>query len=134
MTLKVDQVVAAYIKLRNKKAAIEEKAKADVAEIRENMVKLEAWLLRQADEAGVTSFKTDAGTAYITTLDFAQVADWDATLEFIKNNEAYEMLERRVSKKAVREYIESHSQVPPGVNYGTKLEVNIRKPSKKYED
>jgi hypothetical protein len=38
------------------------------------------------------------------------------------------MLEKRVSKIAVRGYIESNKAVPPGVTYGTKLEVNIRKP------
>jgi len=57
------------------------------------------------------------------------VADWDSTLNFIRENEAYDMLEKRISKIAVRSYIEQNKAVPPGVNYGTRLEVNIRKPS-----
>jgi len=34
----------------------------------------------------------------------------------------------------VRGYIEQNKVVPPGVNYGTKLEVNVRKPTAKAED
>ena len=130
----VDQVIAAYLKLRNKKDAIEAEAKERVKELKEKMLKFEAWLKVRADEQGVTSFKTPHGTAFITTTDFANVADWDATLEFIRTNEAYDMLEKRVSKTAVRAYIESTREVPAGVNYGTKLEVNVRKPVNKVED
>jgi hypothetical protein len=39
------------------------------------------------------------------------------------------MLEKRVSKTAVRGYIDQQKAVPPGINYGTKLEVNVRKPA-----
>lgn len=134
MAVKVDQVVAAYITLRNQKDRIEAETKEKVRGIKEKMIKLEGWLMRKADEQGVSSFKTDSGTAFVTSVDFAQVADWDEVLEFVKAHEAYDMLERRVSKRAVRDYIESNKAVPPGVNYGSKLEVNVRKPTKKYED
>jgi len=39
------------------------------------------------------------------------------------------MLERRVSKTAVRGYIDANKEVPPGITYGTKLDINIRKPT-----
>jgi len=83
----------------------------------------------KADEEGVTSFKTTNGTAFLTVVDYANVADWDATLDFIRDNNAYDLLEKRVSKTAVRSYIENDKFVPPGINYGTKVEVNIRKPA-----
>jgi len=130
----VDQVIAAYLKLRNKKDAIEAEAKERVKELKDKMAKFEAWLKVRADEQGVTSFKTPHGTAFITTTDFANVADWDAVLEFIRANNAYDMLEKRVSKTAVRAHIEATREVPAGVNYGTKLEVNVRKPVNKVED
>ena len=129
----VDQVIGAYMKLRHKKEAIEADAKANMKGLKEQMVKLEAWLKQKADEDGVTSFKTDSGTAFLTTTDFAAVGDWDAVLSFIRENEAYDMLEKRVSKMAVRGYIEANKSVPAGVNYGTKLDINIRKPALKGE-
>ncbi len=134
MTVNVDDVVATYMKLRSQKEAIEAEVKDKVAGIKAKMEKLEAWIKEQADLQGVTSFKTKHGTAFLTTTDYANVADWDAVLDFIRNQEAYDMLEKRISKIAVRGYIEANKAVPPGVNYGTKLEVNIRKPALKVED
>ena len=129
----VEEVIGAYMKLRLKKEAIEAAAKAEAKVYKEKMTKLEAWLKVKADEDGVTSFKTDSGTAFLTTTDFAAVADWDSVLNFIRDNDAYDMLEKRVSKMAVRGYIEANKSVPAGVNYGTKLDINIRKPVLKGE-
>ena len=129
----VSDIVRTYMKLRNQKEQIEAEAKDSVAKLKEKMAKLEAWIKEKADADGVTSFKTDHGTAFLTTTDYANVADWDAVLDFIRENEAYDMLEKRISKLAVRGYIETNKAVPPGVNYGTKLEVNIRKPGVREE-
>lgn len=129
MSLTVEQVVGTYMKLRRKKEALENQVKEDLADIKAKMTKLESWLMQKADEDGVTSFKTAAGTAFVTTTDFANVADWDAVLTFIKNNEAFDMLEKRVSKTAVRAYMDETGEVPPGITYGSKVGINVRKPT-----
>lgn len=129
MNVNVDDVIATYMKLRDQKAAIEGEVKDKVATIKAKMDKLEAWIKEKADAEGVTSFKTKHGTAFLTTTDYANVADWDAVLNFIQENQAFDMLEKRVSKTAVRGYIDQTKAVPPGINYGTKLEVNVRKPA-----
>ncbi len=134
MTVNVDDVVATYMKLRLQKESMEAEVKDRVSVIKAKMEKLEAWIKEQADLQGVTSFKTKHGTAFLTTTDYANVGDWDAVLDFIRTQEAYDMLEKRVSKIAVRGYIDANKVVPPGVNYGTKLEVNIRKPANRVED
>jgi hypothetical protein len=122
------------MKLREQKTAIEARVKDEVSVIKAKLEKLEAFLKTQMDEQGLTSFKSDYGTAFLTTTDYANVADWDAVLTFVRENDAYDMLEKRISKLAVRGYIEQTKAVPPGVTYGTKLEVNIRKPGAKAED
>ena len=129
MTVTVDSVIKTYMKLRSEKEAIEAEVKDQVSGIKGKMEKLEAWLKAKADADGVTSFKTEHGTAFLTTTDFANVADWDAVLNFIKTEEAYDLLEKRVSKAAVRGYIDSMKEVPAGINYGTKLDINVRKPT-----
>jgi hypothetical protein len=134
MTVTVDDVVAAYLKLRLRKEAIEAQVKDEVKTLKDKMEQLEAWIKEQADAQGVTSFKTKHGTAFLTTTDYANVADWDSVLTFIRENEAFDMLEKRISKVAVRGYIDANKAVPPGVNYGTKLEVNIRKPANRVDD
>jgi hypothetical protein len=133
MSVKVDDVIATYMKLRGQKEAIEAQMKEQTAAIKAKMEKLESWIKEQADVQGVTSFKTKHGTAFLTTSDYANVADWDAMLSFVKENEAYDLFEKRVSKVAVRGYIDQTKTVPPGVNYGTRLDVNIRKPTSSVE-
>lgn len=130
----VDQAIAAYMKLRAKKEAVEAQVKEEVKLIKDKMTKLEAFIKLAAEEQGVTSFKTPHGTAFLTTKDFARVADWDATLDFIRENEAYDMLEKRVSKLAVTAWMKEHNEVPPGINYGTSVEVNVRKPAARVDD
>lgn len=134
MNYTVDQVIEAYLKYRNKKEALEADIKDQVKELKDKMAKLEAWMKTKADAEGVTSFKTAHGTAFVTTNDYANVADWDAVLAFVKENDAYDMLEKRVSKNAVRGYIDQQKAVPSGVNYGTRIDVNVRKPVAKVDD
>jgi len=133
MAITVDQIIQTYMKLRGQKETIEAAAKAEVKGVKENMAKLEAWLKEKADADGVTSFKTNHGTAFLTTNDFARVADWDAMLGFIQDNDAYDLFEKRVSKVAVRGYIDLNNAVPAGVTYGTKIDVNVRKPAPKID-
>jgi hypothetical protein len=127
MSFTVEQVVETYLRLRRKKEAIENETKEKVADLKTKMTKLESWLMQKADDDGVTSFKTPAGTAFVTTTDFANVADWDAVLTFIKENDAFDMLEKRVSKTAVRAHMDETGDVPPGITYGSKIGINVRK-------
>jgi len=131
MTTTVGQVIETYIKLRSLKEQIDNKAKEETKEIKLKLIKLESWLQAKADEDGVKSFATDYGTAFLTTTDIAGVADWDAVLQFIKDNDAWDMLERRVSKAAVRGYIDANGAVPSGVNFGSRVTLNVRRPTKK---
>jgi hypothetical protein len=134
MTLKIKEVVTAYMKLRAQKDALETQIESKVKEIKGKMDKMEAWLKVQMDAQGLTSVKSDAGTAFLTTTDYATVESWDATLQFIREHDAFDLLNKAVNKTAVRAYIEQNKAVPPGVNYGTRLEVSVRKPRAKVED
>ena len=125
----IKEVVGLYLQLRERKAQIEESIKPKLAGIREDMNKLESWLLEQAEAAGVRSFRTDAGTAFITTQDSATVADWDKTLPYILANKDWDLLEKRVNKTAVRDHIELTGTPPPGVNFTTRRAINVRSPA-----
>jgi len=129
--LTVDAVIDTYIKLRTQKEIAEREVKEQVEGIKLKMAKLEAWIQAKSDETGVKSFKTDAGTAFMSTSDFASVGDWDAVMDFIKTNEAWDMLNKAVNKKAVREYLDLNGAIPNGVNFGTKVSVSVRRPAKK---
>jgi hypothetical protein len=127
----VDEVVKAYITLRNQKEVLEANTKERLVGIKEKMLKLEAWIQAKSDETGVKSFKTDHGTAFLSTSDYATVANWDAVMAWVKKNEAWDMLTRGVNKRSVRGYIDANKTVPDGVNFGTNIGVSVRRPVKK---
>jgi len=52
MSLTVGQIIETYMKLRHQKESIENEAKAQVKDIKENMTKLEAWIKEKADADG----------------------------------------------------------------------------------
>lgn len=131
MTVTVDKVISKFMALREQKEAIEREMKERLASIREDMGKLETWILAKMEQEGVSQFKTDHGTAFKATTDHAGVADWQELIEFIKANDAYDLLEKRVSKQAVRSYLDIGQPPPPGVNYTTRVDVAIRKPTGK---
>lgn len=128
-------VLAKYVDLRRQKEQIEADTKAKLAPINADMLLIEKYLKQIMDERGITQIKSSKfGTAFLTTSDYANVENWDSLLQFIVENNRYEMLQKAVTKTAVREFIQEQKAVPPGVNYGTKIEVSIRKPVVKVED
>ena len=133
--MKDSVVLAKYMQLRTDKERIEADTKSQLEPIINNMQLIEKYLKQVMDERGITQIKSDKyGTAFLSTTDYANVENWDALLNFITTNSHYEMLQKAVTKTAVREYIESYKAVPLGVNYGTKIDVSIRKPKAKVED
>lgn len=126
-TLSMEDLVRQFIKLRDKKSQLKAEYEAKVAPLDDVQNKIEALLLQRFQEMGVESVKTPAGTAYTTVRTSASVADWDSFLAFVKDNDSFEMLERRVSKTAVEQYKAAHSDLPPGLNWSESRSVNFRR-------
>lgn len=127
MTSKVDAVVAAYIKLRDSKEQLARKHKDELAPITEQMARLESWLQKHLLDAGVESMKTRAGTAFLQTATSATVRDWAATLDWIKDRDEWSFLEARVNKSAVKDYMESTGDVPPGIDFKSNVVTRVRR-------
>lgn len=125
--MKLSDLVAKYIELRDKKYELKHQYEFKAAKIDEVLDKIEAKLLETFDSAGIDSCKTEAGTAYASSFSTASVADPDAFLEFIVENEEWSLIERRASKTAVEQFIVANGDVPPGINYRKERVVNIRR-------
>lgn len=122
-----DQVIQAYLHLRTKKEDLVAAQKLQVAPINEQIEKLENWLLQKLQADGLTNLKSAAGTAFVQTTTSVTCRDWPATLAWIKEHQAWEFLEGRVSKSVVQEFMENNGDAPPGVNVTREVEVRVRK-------
>jgi ribosomal protein S24E len=125
--MKLSELVAKYIELRDKKAQFKAEYDGKVAKLDEVLEKIESTLLKTFETTGMDSVKTEFGTAYTSTRTTASIADPDAFMTYCKAHDAWHMLEKRVSKAAVEQYKDEHEDVPPGINYRAERTVNIRR-------
>lgn len=127
VSMTTEDYVASYIKLRDKKASLKAEYDAKVEGIEKLLDQVEAKFLDHFNKSGELSIKTPAGTVYRATRTSATVADWDVILGFIRKNENWQLLERRVSKKAVEEMKAETGELPPGINWSEEAVVNFRR-------
>jgi len=79
---------------------------------------------------GVKSVRTDGGTISLSTKTRYNTDDWDAFKEFIKENDALELLEKRIAQTNMATFLEENpGKVPAGLNSFTEYAVSVRKPS-----
>lgn len=131
--MNVDTLTAKYVELRDRKAAIKKAADEETAKLDILQEKIEDKIKEIMHVNGVTSLKTPHGTAYISYKESATVADWDVLLAFIKKEEAFDLLEKRVSKTACKDRMEQDrngqytNPPPPGVNFVRLEGVSVRR-------
>jgi len=125
--MKMSDLVAKYIELRDKKSEFKAAYDAKVGKIDEVLDQIENKLLEVFESTGMDSVKTEAGTAYKSTRTSASVGDREAFMEFVRTNDEWPLLEIRASKTAVEEYRAAHDDLPPGINWREERVVNIRR-------
>lgn len=126
-TLTIEQLIRRYREL--KAELTEEKHEFDAREKSFSLLmdEIQNILLAKSNETGVDSFKTSAGTAYKTTKTFVSITDWDSFINYVRENDAFHLLQRRVTKSAAIEEKEENGELPPGLSYSEMFEINVRK-------
>ena len=125
--MQVDELVGIYIELRDFKDKLKRKHSGELSPVNEKMNEIENRLQQHLIEQGVDSMKTANGTAFLQNSNSATVKDWDVTLDYIKKNDEWSFLEARVNKTAVKDYIASTGEVPPGVEFTTTQVTRVRR-------
>lgn len=74
------------------------------------------------------SVKTKAGTAYTSTKYTASLADPKAFMDYVVNTGQFDLLERRASVTAVKQFIEDNNgQLPAGCNISSHTSLRVRR-------
>ena len=91
---------------------------------------LEAEMLRRLTERKAKNVRTDSGTFFKEEVLHASCNDWGALYRWTAENDAFEILHKRVSEKFVKTYLEKHEgHLPPGVSTRREYVVRVRKPA-----
>jgi hypothetical protein len=129
--MNTDDLVEAFITLRNERDRMRNEWEAKDAEIKEEMTTLEQALLSICNEANATSIKTDKGTVIRKLNERFFCSDWDNFRDYVLEHQALELLERRIHQGNFKEFIAEREAegLPPGVNVMREYGVTVRKPT-----
>lgn len=127
MNLLPETAMQRYIDLRDKRSALKKAFEEKDDALKAFQDKIEAWLLKKMQELGSDTIKNDAGTAYITVKSRFSCADWPGLWQWLQENKRVDMLEKRISSKAVQEFEEENGALPPFLNVSKEREVSIRR-------
>jgi hypothetical protein len=96
-----DVLVEKFVALRDKIAEIKKRQATELAKFNVVLATLEGWLLDELNTSKSQSIKTENGTFFRTTRMSVTVEKWTETLQWIKDHDAWDLLEARVSKTAL---------------------------------
>lgn len=130
--LAVPQLIAAYISVRDKKAALKKAQEEQMKPLNDLLNQLDAALLDHCIKSGTDSVKVNGiGTAFIATKKSASIQDPDSFKQFVIDNEAWDMVSWSAKVEACEAHAKEHGALPPGVNLSAYNAMNVRRASKK---
>lgn len=91
-------------------ARLEAQRKTDEAKSAEELVK--ALLIEKLQELGLAKASGSIATAGIKTVKIPRVIDWDQLYTWIRTNDRFDMLHKRISEVAWRDMISAGENIP----------------------
>lgn len=126
-----EQVVKAYLAVRTERERILREYEAQDAKLKEDLKKIEAVLLDVCNTINADSIKTSLGTVMRKLNERYFCNDWDNFKQFVLENEALELFEKRIHQGNFKQFMESHDGdgLPPGVSVMREFGITVRKAS-----
>lgn len=121
-----DRLVKAYIKIRD---ARQELSKQD-SDLEEKQDMIQSKLLEICKETGAESLRTEFGTVTRRVSKKYWTHDWESFYKFVKEHDAFPLLQKRISITAMQEFLEEYPDLhPPGLNVDSSYVVSVRRKS-----
>jgi hypothetical protein len=127
-----DELVEAYLLVRSERDRLRNEYELADARLKEDMTKLEMVMLDMCNAVNADSIKTRHGTVMRKLNERFFCQDWDNFYKFVLDNEAVQLLERRIHQSNFKEFLKENENdgLPPGVNVMREYGVSVRKASK----
>jgi hypothetical protein len=123
-----DKLTKIYIKMRN---AIREK-EDEIRTIKKQQETVVEKLLALCEEQDLDSLRTSSGTVSRRVQSHYWTSDWERMYDFLKEHDAFHLLEKRISVLAMKQFLEDNPDLmPAGLQVNRKYIVSVLKPRKK---
>ena len=119
---------AVYIKIRDKRAANKKVFEAEDQDLEEQMKVLAQEMLDVCKDMNADSIRTPHGTIMRSIKSRYWTNDWHSFHLFVKENEALELIEKRISQNNMASFLEENpDKCPPGLNVDSRYAVVVRR-------
>ncbi len=124
----LDRLVSVYVKIRDKKTELAAEFNEKEKDLDAKLGKIKAALLEHCKATGTESVKTASGTFWRSQKKRFWTSDWEAMSRFIVDNEAVDLLEKRISQGNMRQFLEENPELhPPGLNADNEYTITVRR-------
>lgn len=124
----LDKLTAVYLKMRDKRDDMRREAEAKDKEIEEQMSVIEAEMLEICKQMNADSIRTPHGTIIRSVKSRYWTNDWDSMYRFIKEHDAFGLLEKRLHQTHLKEFLSENPDLfPAGVNVENAYSVVVRR-------
>ena len=110
---KLDTLAEIYIKIRDNRAELKEQFENKDSELKAQQDLLSEQMLEVCRENNADSIKTKAGTIIRKVDTRYWTNDWDSMYQFVKENDAYPLLEKRLHQTNMRQFLEENPNLLP---------------------
>lgn len=130
-TVPMDTLARVYRKMQTKIQQLTAVYETEVEGLKAQQEVVKTALKDQMLALGVKSVNTAEGTVILSTKTRYSTQDWDAFKEFMKENDALDLLEKRIAQTNMATFLqENPTLVPPGLNSNSEYAISVRKPTK----
>lgn len=127
----MDKLAKVYRKMAAKIQQLTREYETQVEAIKTQQDVVKIALKDQMLKLGVKSVRTDQGTVVLSTTTNYNTQDWDSFKEFMKQYDALDLVQQRISQLNMKRFLEENpGVVPPGLNSMTEYGISVRKPTK----
>lgn len=121
-------LVKAYLKMREARSVLSAKYEEEDKKIKDQMEVVENFLLETCKRAGGNVSIPGVGVVIRGVSTRYWTSDWEAMHNFVKENNAIDLLERRVAQRAMGDFLKSNpDKMPKGMNVESKYTVTVRR-------
>ena len=128
----IDEAIGEYVALRDLLKEKQKEFNLVEQDMKFRMDQISMWIRDKADDLGVDSFKTQYGTAYRNVKVTYRLASggWESFIDWVKSTNNFQCLEKRVAKLATKEIHDETGELPPGLDFITEVEFDVRRSTK----
>ena len=124
----LEQLTKVYIKIRDSRRVLEHEFKAKDEQLQEQIRAIEEQMLDICKKFNASSIKTEAGTVIRSVKSRYWTNDWDSMYQFIRENSAFALLERRLHQTHMKQFLEENPDLSPaGLNVDKEYTVVVRR-------